>query len=182
MISVFVGHAGKDSGAIDGIDKSNGDNIHTIESNLTSVIATKLSVFYSLLGEKHQLVKGPFSERIAKSKGSSFGISIHANTSPHTNVNGFYIIHWPKSNGGIMLANAVDSGLYCYTHNRFRDPFPRDNLYILRETAFPTILVEYGFISNTAEEKLMNDEKYQWKIACGIFHGSLLYKYHLHNI
>ena len=43
--------------------------------------------------------------------------------------------------------------------------------YLLIHTPCPTIIVECGFLSNPAEEKLLNDEDYQSKIAQAILEG-----------
>ena len=43
-----------------------------------------------------------------------------------------------------------------------------DTLYLMKNTVPPAILIECGFISNPEEERLLNDEKYQSKIAFSI--------------
>ncbi|MFH1540310.1 MAG: N-acetylmuramoyl-L-alanine amidase [Elusimicrobiota bacterium] len=45
------------------------------------------------------------------------------------------------------------------------------NFYILRGATMPAILVEVGFLSNIKEEKLLNNEKFQKKMAENIFNG-----------
>ena len=41
----------------------------------------------------------------------------------------------------------------------------------------PCIIVECGFLSNSNEEKLLNDKKYQEKIAWAIYMGIIDYFY-----
>ena len=39
----------------------------------------------------------------------------------------------------------------------------------------PITIVECGFLSNSEEEKLLNEEEYQEKLAKGIFNGIMEY-------
>lgn len=56
-----------------------------------------------------------------------------------------------------------------------RVPQPRDNIYIIRESTAPAVLVECGFLSNPQEELKLNDPKYQQKIAWAIYIGLMRY-------
>ena len=53
-----------------------------------------------------------------------------------------------------------------------------DSYYMLRKVTCPLVIVECGFLSNPEEEALLNDEKYQKKMADGIAEGieNFLYK------
>ncbi len=55
--------------------------------------------------------------------------------------------------------------------NNTRVPQERDDVYLLRELDIPAVLVECGFLSNEWEEKLLQSDKYQEKIALGIYNG-----------
>jgi N-acetylmuramoyl-L-alanine amidase len=45
------------------------------------------------------------------------------------------------------------------------------NFYVLRVNFMPAVLVECGYVSNTAEEKLLLKKDYWEKVASGIFNG-----------
>ncbi|HAX61691.1 MAG TPA: hypothetical protein DCX95_03910 [Elusimicrobia bacterium] len=45
------------------------------------------------------------------------------------------------------------------------------NFYVLRGATMPAVLVEVGFLSNAKEEKLLNQKKFQKKVAENIFNG-----------
>ena len=47
--------------------------------------------------------------------------------------------------------------------------------YVLRTTEIPSVIVECGFLSNPIEEKALNEEEYQEKMAWGIYIGILEY-------
>ena len=50
---------------------------------------------------------------------------------------------------------------------------------VLRATAMPSVLVELGFISNKEEEKYLNNNENQVKLATAIFNGIKEYKHEL---
>ncbi|MBR6687090.1 MAG: N-acetylmuramoyl-L-alanine amidase [Paludibacteraceae bacterium] len=50
---------------------------------------------------------------------------------------------------------------------------------VLRATAMPSVLIELGFISNKEEEKYLNNNENQVKIATAIFNGIKEYKHEL---
>jgi N-acetylmuramoyl-L-alanine amidase len=50
-----------------------------------------------------------------------------------------------------------------------------DSMYILKNNNMPGALVECGFLSNHEEERLLDDEHYQEKIAWSIFVGIVKY-------
>lgn len=49
------------------------------------------------------------------------------------------------------------------------------NIYILKNAAVPSALVECGFLSNAEEARLLQSEEYQQKVAWGIYIGIVKY-------
>ena len=52
-----------------------------------------------------------------------------------------------------------------------------DNVYIVKNVEIPLTIVECGFLSNAEEEKELQDNEYQDKIAWGIYNGIIEYFY-----
>ncbi len=52
-----------------------------------------------------------------------------------------------------------------------REVKPSNDIYLLKENNIPSVLIECGFLSNPKEVKLLNDEKYQEKVAWAIYVG-----------
>jgi N-acetylmuramoyl-L-alanine amidase len=52
---------------------------------------------------------------------------------------------------------------------------PRDDLFVLKYTAMPAVLVELGFISNIEEEKRLNDDLYLTLLMESVAEGILKY-------
>jgi N-acetylmuramoyl-L-alanine amidase len=51
----------------------------------------------------------------------------------------------------------------------------RDNLHVLEETDMPAVLIELGFISNPAEEKLLNEKEYLYLLCEAVLNGVVDY-------
>ncbi|WP_255374409.1 N-acetylmuramoyl-L-alanine amidase [Tissierella sp. P1] len=47
----------------------------------------------------------------------------------------------------------------------------REDLIVLNQTKMPAIIVEYGFLSNENEEKLLLNDSYQDKVVDSIVNG-----------
>ena len=52
-----------------------------------------------------------------------------------------------------------------------------ENVYIVEHVEIPLSIVECGFLSNTQEEKELQEEEYQDKLAWGIYNGIIDYFY-----
>lgn len=48
-------------------------------------------------------------------------------------------------------------------------------VYIIDHVEIPTTIVECGFLSNPEEKKQLQDDKYQEKLAWGIYNGIMEY-------
>ncbi len=69
------------------------------------------------------------------------------------------------STKGQALANLVQKEVIQTSNLRDRGVKSRNDLYLLRKTNAPCIIVECGFMDNLEEAKLMLDVNYQMKIA-----------------
>ena len=170
-LAIFPGHIGKDSGAIDG---TNNDTLYSIESVIVAGIVSKIETLLKLLERDYITLSGSWQDRIEKSRGCDFGISIHVDTSPSKDASGYHVMYYPGSSEGKTLACYIENCMYETTHNQFRNSHDK-NLYILRKTNFPCVLIECGFISNMQDEINMHTSQHQWNIAMGIVFGVILY-------
>lgn len=87
-------------------------------------------------------------------------ISLHVNTSPHkeTSIHGTEL-YVQNSEESKKLAGKI------YKKFKVRKIEERSNLHILRETKAPAVLVELGFINNTADRTYITSENGQKEIA-----------------
>ena len=63
---------------------------------------------------------------------------------------------------------------YCKKENK-RVPLQIDNVYIVKKVEIPISIVECGFLSNPEEEKNLQDDAYQDRLAWGIYNGIMSY-------
>ncbi|MER2088581.1 MAG: N-acetylmuramoyl-L-alanine amidase [Sporosarcina sp.] len=99
-------------------------------------------------------------------------ISLHYDANPDSSVNGFttYYTHPYQQ----ALASAVNDGLASSVNLRNRGSQPGDFL-VLRENRRNAILIELGFLSNTAEERTVTSGMFRERATQGIYKGLLDY-------
>lgn len=108
-------------------------------------------------------------------------ISMHCNSSTKSSAKGIKVYTFPDSDEGEKLAKSIcqsiDEILYknFLKEDNLRSEVLSEDYFILRETKYPGVLVEVGFISNAEENKLLQDEEYQQKLALAIKRGILNY-------
>lgn len=100
-------------------------------------------------------------------------ISIHLNSCDNPKATGIETLRYNKSSQkSIALANSVQRKLIEYTGAKDRGVKERNDLYVLKRTNMPAILIEVGFISNNEEaRKLSEDEEYRNSIVLAIADG-----------
>ena len=108
-------------------------------------------------------------------------VSIHVNSSKKTSAKGIKVYYYPNSYEGKELAENICQSIDLNVYEKYlRDDTLKaevlsEDYFILRETEFPGVLVEIGFITNPEENKLLQDEKYKTKVAFAIKKGIIQY-------
>ena len=69
------------------------------------------------------------------------------------------------------MAQSIHRSLVKVTNSVDRLVKDNNDLYVLKKTKCPAVLVEVGFITNSYEEKLLNSADYQLKIALAVVQG-----------
>lgn len=103
-------------------------------------------------------------------------ISIHLNSFSQSKYKGAQVFYQNNSEKGKLLAELIQQELRnTLDPNNDRMAKSSSSYYILRNAKMPAVIVECGFMSNPEEEKLLNDENYQYKIAWAIYKGLIHY-------
>lgn len=166
-IALYPGHTGKDAGAVDGFDEN--DSLYTIEAALNNAITAYTHTFLNLLNINNSVYYGSFNKRIKDSWDCYFGISIHCDWIDDKSLSGFHVIHWPGSMGGTKLATLLSNTMKEYTEIAETRPIQqRRDLAILRNTTFPVVVLEAGFLSHIEEEDRLNNSNTQISIGFAI--------------
>ena len=110
---------------------------------------------------------------IANEADADIFVSIHLNSCDNSKANGIETLRYNKSSKkATVLANEVQRSLIFHTQAMDRGVKERNDLYVLKHTDMPAILIEVGFISNNTEAlKLSDDEEYRNKIVTAIAEG-----------
>ena len=154
MIKIFVdgGHGGPDPGAI---------GKHSKEKDNVLKVAKRLKTLLESHGHTVRLSRSTdvfltLSERakLANDWGADYFVSLHDNAAT-SSATGFetFIHNGPVSS----LQNAIHDAILKGIGIRDRGK-KRANFAVLRETKMPAVLIEYAFISNTNDERILIDE------------------------
>ncbi|MBR7185086.1 MAG: N-acetylmuramoyl-L-alanine amidase [Clostridia bacterium] len=111
--------------------------------------------------------------RDANAWGADYFISLHTNASENTAASGSEAFAFSRGSAAFVLGENILDWLSRITGLRNRGMSVRTNLYVLRRTAMPAVLVELGFITNPSDAALMNNSPELF--AEGIYNGILAY-------
>ncbi len=103
-------------------------------------------------------------------------VSIHQNSYPEEYVHGAQVFYYTGSKEGQALADTIQKQLTEKTDpENKRQIKANDSYYLLKKTGIPIVIVECGFLSNSAEAEKLCDEEYQERVAWAIHMGILQY-------
>lgn len=109
----------------------------------------------------------------ANSWGADYFISLHTNASDIASATGSEAFVYNQPSQAYNLAEDILEWLNRITGLQNRGTKTRTNLYVLRRTAMPAVLLELGFITNYNDAMLMSQRPYLF--AEGIYNGLLDY-------
>ncbi len=116
--------------------------------------------------------------KIGNESSADIFVSIHLNKIPQSQYYGWQTFFKQGSENGKKLAESIQ----CELNNTIKKENKREALkitgkYIIDNVEIPTCIVECGFLSNPEEEKLLQQDDYQNKLAWGIYTGIMDYFY-----
>lgn len=183
---IDAGHGGIDAGAV-GTDNS-------LEKDINLSIAQKLYDFAMVSGISSFLIRdgdylyydvGDDKSRsdlynrydFVNSVPNSTLISIHQNHFTDEKENGMQIWYSPNDSESKILADSIltISKDNLQKNNTRENKRSDDSYYLLYKAKVPSVMVECGFMSNTEENKQLQDNAYQNKLAYSIMLGFCQY-------
>ena len=186
-IAVFAGHGGSDPGAVDPIELEENDGIYQDEiySEESDINLEAALILQSMLEKKgHKVIMARTEDiyvnlyervEMANKNNADIVISLHANAASTPSASGIETFYYSSptytSKKGKQLARLIQRELIDVTDTPDRGIKGRDNLFVLRETNMPAILLEMGFITNLKEEKLLNEKEYLFLLMKAVTTG-----------
>lgn len=188
VIVIDPGHGGEDGGAIAGDG--------TIESKINLEIAEKLNDLLRFCGQDtkmirtsdisiyskgaetlHQKKVSDLQNRVALVNGmkNAVLVSIHQNCLPEApSVHGAQVFYNTVT-GADLLADSVQDSLNKNINLDHKKASKKisSSIYLMKNVTAPAVLIECGFLSNSAETKKLNLPAYQLKLAASIAGGIL---------
>ena len=174
-IVIDAGHGGFDGGAV-GVSGALESNINLAVAGLLREKLIESGARVLMTRETEEALgetkSGDMAYRksVIEQDGVDLVVSIHMNKFRDGRVNGPQVFHMPKSVEGEKLARFILMELSRETGKNKREVHS-ENFFMLRNTKAPAVIVECGFMSNRAEEKLLLDSDYQKLLAGAIFSG-----------
>lgn len=103
-------------------------------------------------------------------------VSIHQNSYPEEYVHGAQVFYYTGSREGLALAEYIQAQLIEKADpDNTRQVKANDSYYLLKKTGIPIVIVECGFLSNSAEAEKLCTREYQERVAWAIHMGILQY-------
>lgn len=188
-IIVDAGHGGEDGGAVSDNGVSEAEiNLkialklqQLLEQSGSNVVLTRSddNAIYDV--DKKTLREKKNSDirnrvRIGNNSSADIFVSIHLNKIPENQYYGWQTFFKDGNEDGKLLATYIQSNLNeTIQKENKRVPLKISNVYIIKHVEIPTVIVECGFLSNPQEEKLLQQEEYQNRLAWGIYNGIMDY-------
>ena len=116
--------------------------------------------------------------KIGNESEANIFVSIHLNKISDGRYSGWQTFFEKNNENSEKLAIAIQNSLNeTIQKENKREPAKISGIYIVDNVEIPLAIVECGFLSNLEEEKLLNTEQYQDKLAWGIYVGIMNYFY-----
>jgi N-acetylmuramoyl-L-alanine amidase len=173
LIVVDAGHGGKDPGAM---SPPRPGKPQLVEKHLTLDIAFRLKRLleeagYKVVMTRTEDVYVPLPDRVAIAnnlRADAF-VSVHLNSFPQPGAQwGTEVYFWtPQS---YPLAESIYRNLLAII-GRKGNGIRQRQLYVVRHTVMPSVLVEPCYLNHLEEEELLRDENFREKIAYAICRG-----------
>ena len=120
--------------------------------------------------------------KIGNESSADIFVSIHLNKIEQSQYYGWQCFFQKSNEQSQQLAKSIQKNLnQSIQKENKREAIKIDKIYIADHVEIPLSIVECGFLSNPEEEKLLQENEYQNKLAWGIYSGIIDYFYDLES-
>ena len=181
-VIIDAGHGGEDGGAV-GISG-------TLEKDINLALSYKLNELFSLTDIDTVMTRYDDSllytdsqsnrkkyydlrnrAKVALMYDNPVFISIHQNKFPVSKYKGLQVYYSENNAKSKTIADLIQSNvvLHIQNDNNRKTKEAGGSIYLMNALECPAVLIECGFLSNREDEKNLNDEEYQNRLAFVIF-------------
>lgn len=114
-------------------------------------------------------------KKIIEEYNADMVISVHQNFCPLPSRRGGTVFYDKSSTTSASLAASIQSELNSMENCGAKNSALIGDYYMLKCTESPSVIVECGFLSNSEDDRLLNEENYQRAVAYAIFKGAVSY-------
>ena len=179
-VVVDAGHGGSDGGAV-------GTDTGVKEAGLNLMVATRVANLLSQQGIT-VLMSRTGEEALGENKRADLAarkalfnrpevdlvVSVHMNKFTDRSISGAMAYYMAGSTEGQKLPQTVIDKI-CEAVERPKRLANPGDYFVIRECVCPSVLVECGFLSNSTDEKALQDPAHQEKLARAIVEGIMGY-------
>lgn len=175
-IIIDPGHGGTDRGARAKTPFCEEKRVCLQTSRLVKKYLDQLGYHVVMTRTTDVYIPLPRRVEIANQARASLFVSVHYNASRNPTAQGIEVFYCDSKEEKVRtasskkLADSILSRVIRRTSATSRG-VKKGNLFVIRETSMPAVLVEGGFISNLDERSNLKDHEYLDKIARGIADG-----------
>lgn len=173
-VVIDPGHGGKDMGATGTSGLYEKDFTLSLSKKVKEILEKeeKIKVYMTREDDNFISTVDKYRPKFANELDADLYISIHGNTFEDSNVSGaesFYYHKESKTFAEIMHENVVSS-------TGFNDRgVKKGDLFVVRDTDMPSVLLEIGYLTNPQEEQKMLNNEFQYSVAESICDGVKAY-------
>ena len=113
--------------------------------------------------------------KIGNESSADIFVSIHLNKIPQSQYWGWQCFYNQNEKSKVLAESLQENLNDAIQKENKRVAMKLDNIYIMQHVEIPISIVECGFLSNEAEEKELQNDDYQNKLAWGIYNGIIDY-------
>ena len=116
--------------------------------------------------------------KIGNESSADIFVSIHLNKIGQSQYDGWQTFYKTNNEESKRLATTIQNNLNeAIQKENSRTPAQLNTVYLMKYVEIPITIVECGFLSNPEEEKLLQTDEHQEKLAWGIYNGIIEYFY-----
>ncbi|QDP41496.1 N-acetylmuramoyl-L-alanine amidase family protein [Radiobacillus deserti] len=174
-VVIDPGHGGKDVGATGASGQNEKDFTLSVSKKVQTLLKEEsgIEVFMTRTEDSFISQESRYRPKYANKLNADVFISIHGNTFTDPTVSGTETFYYHKHSK--YLANLIQEKVVEATGFRDRGIQKKD-LFVVRDTKMPAVLIEVGYLTNPQEESEMWTEEFQDRVAASIVEGIKEYR------